>query len=128
MSFLFKKKKKTIIKILLHLIMPFFNQLLLISFFISSFDQIPFVASLAAIHTIEEINHSNFLPDIKLGYLLCDACAYGTKALDSVQRMLAVNGSATVLSDYTNLTSPIKAFMGERYSELSIPVAKLLGL
>lgn len=92
------------------------------------FDLIPFVSSLAAIHTIEEINNSSFLPGIKLGYLICDPCAYGTKALECVEHMLAVDGSPTVLSDYSNFTSPIKAFLGERYSELSIPVAKLLSL
>ncbi|KAF7690288.1 hypothetical protein HF521_012092 [Silurus meridionalis] len=94
----------------------------------NDYDYIPFVTSLAAIYTIEEINNSSFLPGIKLGYLMCDACAYGTKALECVERMLAVNGSPAVLSDYTNFTSPIKVFLGERYSELSIPVAKLLSL
>lgn len=108
--------------------MPNFIQSLVCFLYISSFDQIPFVASLAAIHTINEINNSSFFPDIKLGYLMCDACAYGTKALDCVQRMLALNESPTALSDYSNFTSPIKAFLGERYSELSIPVAKLLSL
>lgn len=107
--------------------MPHFNPVLFF-FFSSSFDLIPFVSSLAAIHTIEEINNSSFLPGIKLGYLICDPCAYGTKALECVERMLAVDGSPTVLSDYSNFTSPIKAFLGERYSELSIPVAKLLSL
>ncbi|MCI4389495.1 hypothetical protein PGIGA_G00098690, partial [Pangasianodon gigas] len=67
----------------------------------TDFDQIPFVSSLAAIHTIEEINNSGFLPGIKLGYLMCDPCAYGTKALDCVERMLAVNGPPTVHSDYS---------------------------
>lgn len=59
---------------------------------------------------------------------MCDACVYGTKALDCMQHMLAVNGSPTSLSDYSNFTSPITALLGERYSELSIPVAKLLSL
>ncbi|KAK2864098.1 hypothetical protein Q7C36_003252 [Tachysurus vachellii] len=94
----------------------------------TDFDQIPFVTSLVAIHTIEEINNSSFLPGIKLGYLICDACVYGTKALDCVERMLAVNEPPTRLPDYSNFTSPIKAILGERYSELSIPIAKLLSL
>ncbi|KAG7316547.1 hypothetical protein KOW79_020088 [Hemibagrus wyckioides] len=59
---------------------------------------------------------------------MCDACVYGTKALDCVERMLAVNGPPTLLPDYSNFTSPIKALLGERYSELSIPIAKLLSL
>lgn len=84
--------------------------------------------SLVAFHTIEEINNSSLLPGIKLGYLMCDACVYGTKALECVERMLAINGSPTILTDYLNFTSPIKAFVGERYSELSLPIAKLLSL
>ncbi|KAK3542250.1 hypothetical protein QTP86_021465 [Hemibagrus guttatus] len=94
----------------------------------TDFDQIPFVASLVVFHTIEEINNLSFLPGIKLGYLMCDACVYGTKALDCVERMLAINGPPTLLPDYSNFTSPIKALLGERYSELSIPIAKLLSL
>ncbi|TSK58011.1 G-protein coupled receptor family C group 6 member A [Bagarius yarrelli] len=94
----------------------------------TDFDQIPFLASLVVFHTIEEINNSSFLPGIKLGYLMCDACVYGTKALDCVERMLAVDGPPTLLPDYSNFSSPIKAILGERYSELSIPIAKLLSL
>ncbi|KAI4896674.1 hypothetical protein NFI96_006448 [Prochilodus magdalenae] len=93
-----------------------------------SFDLMSFVHTLAAIHTIETINDSGFLPGIKLGYLMCDPCAYATKALHCVEQTLAVNGSFPVLSDYSNFTSTVKAFLGERYSELSIPVAKLLSL
>ncbi|KAL7871373.1 hypothetical protein SRHO_G00063560 [Serrasalmus rhombeus] len=92
------------------------------------FDLIPFVQSLAAIHTIETINDSGFLPGIRLGYLMCDSCVYATKALHCVEQMLAVNGSFPVLSNYSDFTSSVKAFLGERYSELSIPVAKFLSL
>ncbi|KAL6486739.1 hypothetical protein MHYP_G00061310 [Metynnis hypsauchen] len=94
----------------------------------TDFDLIPFVESLAVIHTIENINDSGFLPGIRLGYLMCDACAYGTKALQCVEHMLSINMSLPVRSDYLNFYSPVKAFLGERYSELSIPVAKLLSL
>lgn len=80
------------------------------------------------IHTIKEINNSNFLPGIKLGFLVCDTCAYGTKALDCVEHMIAVNDSLTVLSDYSDFKAAIKVVLGERYSELSIPLARLLGL
>lgn len=59
---------------------------------------------------------------------MCDPCACASKALHCVEHMLAVNGSLPVLSDYSNFSSPVKAFLGERYSELSIPVAKLLSL
>ncbi|KAL7871369.1 hypothetical protein SRHO_G00063520 [Serrasalmus rhombeus] len=92
------------------------------------FDLIPFVQSLAVIYTIEEINDSGFLPGIRLGYLMCDPCVYGTKALQCVEHMLSINKTLAVFADNSNFTSPVKAFLGERYSELSIPVAKLLSL
>uniref|UniRef100_A0AAR2LGR2 G-protein coupled receptor family C group 6 member A n=1 Tax=Pygocentrus nattereri TaxID=42514 RepID=A0AAR2LGR2_PYGNA len=82
----------------------------------------------AVIYTIEEINDSGFLPGIRLGYLMCDPCVYGTKALQCVEHMLAINKTLAVFADNSNFTSPVKVFMGERYSELSIPVAKLLSL
>ncbi|XP_036418025.1 G-protein coupled receptor family C group 6 member A-like, partial [Colossoma macropomum] len=94
----------------------------------TDFDLIPFVQYLAAIHTIETINDSGFLPGIRLGYQMCDSCVYATKALHCVEHMLSVNGSFPVLSDYSDFISSVKVFFGERYSELSIPVAKFLSL
>uniref|UniRef100_A0AAR2JEJ7 Olfactory receptor C family, b1 n=1 Tax=Pygocentrus nattereri TaxID=42514 RepID=A0AAR2JEJ7_PYGNA len=63
---------------------------------IKFFDLLTFVLSLASIHTIEMINDSGFLPGIQLGYLMCDPCAYATKAVQCVADMLAVNGSLTM--------------------------------
>nr|XP_055041263.1 G-protein coupled receptor family C group 6 member A-like [Misgurnus anguillicaudatus] len=97
-------------------------------FICTDFDLIPFVQSLAAIHTIEEINNSSFLPGIKFGYEVCDPCASPTKALHCLEHLLAINGSLPVLSDYSDFRPSVKALLGERYSELSIAVAKLLGL
>ncbi|XP_037394101.1 G-protein coupled receptor family C group 6 member A-like isoform X3 [Pygocentrus nattereri] len=94
----------------------------------TNFDLRTFVQSLASIHTIEMINDSGFLPGIQLGYLMCDPCAYATKALHCVADMLAVNGSLTVLSGFSKFNPPVKAFLGERYTETSIPAAKLLSL
>uniref|UniRef100_A0A3B1IVL1 Olfactory receptor C family, b1 n=1 Tax=Astyanax mexicanus TaxID=7994 RepID=A0A3B1IVL1_ASTMX len=104
-------------------ILIFFNHQCLLHF-----DLIPFVHSLAAIHTIETINDSGFLPGVRLGYQMCDPCAYGTKALHCVEHMLSINDSLAIFSDYSEFLAPMKAFVGERYSELSIPVAKLLSL
>ena len=87
----------------------------------------PFVRSLAIIHTIEEINASGFLPGVRLGYLMCDTCSDAAKALRGVERMLAVNGSLSIQCDYTEFRSPVKVIIGARYSEVSIAVAKLLG-
>ncbi|XP_036418143.1 G-protein coupled receptor family C group 6 member A-like [Colossoma macropomum] len=94
----------------------------------TDFDLIPFVHSLATIYTIEKINDSGFLPGIRLGYLICDPCVYSTKALQCVEHMLSINKTLAVLTDNSNFSSPVKAFLGERYSELSIPVAKLLSI
>uniref|UniRef100_A0A671LUW2 Olfactory receptor C family, b1 n=1 Tax=Sinocyclocheilus anshuiensis TaxID=1608454 RepID=A0A671LUW2_9TELE len=94
----------------------------------TSFDLTTFLQSLSAIHTIEEINNSTLLPGIKLGYEVCDPCASPTKALHCVEHLLAVNGSLPALVDYTDFRPPVKALLGERYSELSIAIAKLLSL
>ncbi|TTL10204.1 G-protein coupled receptor family C group 6 member A [Bagarius yarrelli] len=92
------------------------------------FNLISFVQSLAVIQTIETINNSSFLPGIRLGYRMCDSCVSSSKALHCVAHMLAVNGSLPVLSDYTHYDAPVKAFLGERFSELSIAVSKMLSL
>ncbi|XP_036418145.1 G-protein coupled receptor family C group 6 member A-like [Colossoma macropomum] len=93
-----------------------------------NFDLVTFVQFLASIHTIEMINDSGFLPGIQLGYLMCDPCAHAAKAVQCVLDMLAVNGSLTVLSDFSKFSPPVKAFLGERYTETSIPVTKLFSL
>ncbi|KAI7799834.1 G-protein coupled receptor family C group 6 member A-like precursor [Triplophysa rosa] len=94
----------------------------------TSFDLGSYLESLAAIHTIEEINDSKFLPGIKFGYQVCDPCASPTKALHCLEHLLAINGSLPVLSDFSDFRPSMKALLGERYSELSIAVAKLLSL
>ncbi|KAA0708990.1 G-protein coupled receptor family C group 6 member A [Triplophysa tibetana] len=97
-------------------------------FICSDFDLGSYLESLAAIHTIEEINDSKFLPGIKFGYKVCDPCASPTKALHCLEHLLAINGSLPVLSDFSDFRPSMKAVLGERYSELSIAVAKLLSL
>ncbi|XP_065112772.2 G-protein coupled receptor family C group 6 member A-like [Paramisgurnus dabryanus] len=97
-------------------------------FICSDFNSNMFVQSLAALHTIEEINNASFLPGIKFGYVVCDPCSSPTKALHCLEHLLAINGSLPVLSDYSDFRPSVKALFGEGYSELSIAVAKLLGL
>ncbi|XP_055041267.2 G-protein coupled receptor family C group 6 member A-like [Misgurnus anguillicaudatus] len=97
-------------------------------FICTDFNPITFVRSLAAIHTIEEINNSSFLPGIKFGYVVCDPCSSPPKALHCLEHLLAINGSLPVLSDYSDFRPSVKALLGEGYSELSIAIAKLLGL
>lgn len=97
-------------------------------FLFTSFDIGTFLESLAAIHTIEEINNLKFLPGIKFGYQVCDPCASPTKVMHCLEHVLAINGSLPVLLDSSDFRPSIKALLGERYSELSIAVAKLLSL
>uniref|UniRef100_A0A3Q3GUB5 Olfactory receptor C family, b1 n=1 Tax=Labrus bergylta TaxID=56723 RepID=A0A3Q3GUB5_9LABR len=89
-------------------------------FHCSDFDLESFILSLATIHEIEEINAAGFLPGVRLGYLMCDTCSYASKALQSVEHMLAVNTSLTVKCDYTNSTPTVKIILGGLYSEVSI--------
>ncbi|KAM3861109.1 olfactory receptor CB1 [Diretmus argenteus] len=93
-----------------------------------NFDPVPFMRSLAVIHTIEEINAANFLPGVRLGYVMCDTCSDPTKALQSVNQLLAVDGSVDVQCNYTDFRSPVKVVVGARYSEVSIAIAKLLSV
>ncbi|XP_071399248.1 G-protein coupled receptor family C group 6 member A-like isoform X2 [Centroberyx affinis] len=98
------------------------------SFKCTDFDLVPFMRSLAVMHTIEEINAAGVLPGVRLGYQMCDTCSDATKALQNVVHMLAVNGSLNVQCNYTDFRPPVKVVLGARYSEVSIAVAKLLSV
>ncbi|KAI1895172.1 hypothetical protein AGOR_G00103560 [Albula goreensis] len=91
------------------------------------FDLLSFVRTLSVIHTIDTINDSGFLPGVKLGYAICDTCSYATKAIQSAEHLLSINGTLSVQCDFTDHT-PVKAIIGARFSEVSITVARLLGL
>lgn len=84
--------------------------------------------ALTTIHQIEEINASGFLPGVQLGYMLCDTCAYASKALQDVGHMLAVNGSLDVTCNYTDFRPTVKIILGALYSEESIALARLLNV
>lgn len=84
--------------------------------------------SLAAIHEIEEINAAGFLPGVRLGYLMCDTCAYASKALQGVEHMLSVNQTLTTSCDYITFRPRVKIFLGALYSEVTIAVARLLNV
>ncbi|KAL2081906.1 hypothetical protein ACEWY4_021724 [Coilia grayii] len=94
----------------------------------SCFDLYVFARILAAIYTIDSINDSGFLPGVRLGYAMYDACADATKALSCVEHMLSTNGSFPVMDDYSEFRPQVKAILGEQYSLLTIPVAKLLSV
>ncbi|XP_063078707.1 G-protein coupled receptor family C group 6 member A-like [Engraulis encrasicolus] len=78
--------------------------------------------------TIEEINDSGFLPGVRLGYVAYDVCADATKALLSVEHLLSINGSLPVLHDYSEFRPHVKAIIGEYYSLVTVPIAKLLSV
>ncbi|KAG9347326.1 hypothetical protein JZ751_004893 [Albula glossodonta] len=94
----------------------------------TDFDLTPFTRTLAAAYTIEEINNSGFLPGVRLGYVICDTCSDATKAIHATENLLSINGSLPVQCDYIDYRPPVKVIIGSRYSEESIPVARLLGL
>ncbi|XP_064160632.1 G-protein coupled receptor family C group 6 member A-like [Anguilla rostrata] len=93
----------------------------------TNFDLQSFVRTLAVIHTIDTINDSGFLPGVRLGYVVCDTCSHATKAVQIAQHLLSVNGSLSVQCDLADRV-PVKAIIGARYSEVSITVARFLGL
>lgn len=99
-----------------------FLHLLLFSFYLEAF-----VRTLAVIHTIETINDSGFLPGVRLGYIACDTCSDAAKAVHVAERLLSINGSLPIQCEYTDYRPPVKVVIGDRYSEQSIPVARLLG-
>ncbi|XP_046907828.1 G-protein coupled receptor family C group 6 member A [Hypomesus transpacificus] len=93
----------------------------------TDFHLLSFVETLAIINTIETINNSGFLPGIRLGYVICDSCAYSSTALKKVQEMLTINDTLPVQCDIVNQPL-VKVIIGERYSEVSISVARLLSI
>ncbi|XP_036398161.1 G-protein coupled receptor family C group 6 member A-like [Megalops cyprinoides] len=97
------------------------------SFNCTSFDLLSFTRALAVIHTIDTINHSGFIPGVRLGYVICDTCSYATKALQNTEYLLSINGTLSPQCNHMDRL-PVKAIIGERFSEVSITVARLLGL
>ncbi|XP_071378745.1 G-protein coupled receptor family C group 6 member A-like [Centroberyx affinis] len=93
----------------------------------TEFDLRSFVRSLAIIHTIDTINDSGFLPGIHLGYVICDTCSDASKAIQSTVHMLSINDTMSIQCDLIERPL-VKAIIGARYSEVSIAVARLLGL
>ncbi|KAL4624272.1 G-protein coupled receptor family C group 6 member A-like [Arapaima gigas] len=92
----------------------------------TDFDLLSFVRMLVVIHTIDVINDSGFLPNVRLGYLVCDTCSNPIKALEVAEHLLFTNETAGVHCHPTD--SPlVKVVIGTRFSEVSITVARLLG-
>ncbi|XP_016137937.1 G-protein coupled receptor family C group 6 member A-like [Sinocyclocheilus grahami] len=88
---------------------------------------ISLVRTLAVVHTIETINNSSFLPGVRLGYYICDTCSDASKAIQSTEQLLAVNGTLPVQCELLERPN-VKAIIGARFSEDSLAVARLLSL
>ncbi|XP_043088680.1 G-protein coupled receptor family C group 6 member A-like [Puntigrus tetrazona] len=88
---------------------------------------ISLVRTLAVVHTIETINNSSFLPGVRLGYYICDTCSHASKAIQSTEQLLAVNGTLPVQCEVLERPN-VKAIIGARFSEDSLAVARLLSL
>ncbi|XP_048453479.1 G-protein coupled receptor family C group 6 member A-like [Rhincodon typus] len=98
----------------------------------SGFDPSMFLHVQTMIYTIEQINNSTFLPDIKLGYEIYDSCSNVIAAIQATQRFLSKFNSSDsrieVHCNYTKYNPNVKAVIGGFYSEISIVVARLLNL
>ncbi|KAJ1152297.1 hypothetical protein NDU88_005072 [Pleurodeles waltl] len=90
-----------------------------------------FTEALAMMYTIEKINNSTLLPEIKLGYEIYDTCADVSKAIVGAMRYMAENSSSdqiTAECRNSNGVTVLKAVVGDTYSETSIAVSRLLSL
>ncbi|XP_069830300.1 G-protein coupled receptor family C group 6 member A-like [Dendropsophus ebraccatus] len=87
------------------------------------------VEALSMIYAIEKINNSSLLQGIKLGYEIHDTCAHALKAVQSTLKFIPESATTQNSTDcsYENI-GPIKAVVGETYSEISIAVSRILGL
>uniref|UniRef100_H3A7R7 G-protein coupled receptors family 3 profile domain-containing protein n=1 Tax=Latimeria chalumnae TaxID=7897 RepID=H3A7R7_LATCH len=78
------------------------------------------------VFTIEEINQSNMLPNITLGFRIYDSCHLRSRATEGT--LWLVTGQEEPIPNYQCQShSPLAAVIGAAYSVIPIPVARLLG-
>uniref|UniRef100_UPI00398F866E G-protein coupled receptor family C group 6 member A-like n=1 Tax=Pristiophorus japonicus TaxID=55135 RepID=UPI00398F866E len=96
----------------------------------SGFNIRGFVQASAMIYTIDIINNSSLLPGVRLGYEIYDSCADSTKAIKATMRFLSASISADshldVRCNYSDYIPVVKAVVGDAYSEVTIPVARIM--
>lgn len=104
-----------------------YSVLTLISF---SFDVTSFLSSQAMIYAIEDINQRRVLPNLTLGYQIYDTCADAGFALRATLQLLMNQSQSCFGGDIDSpLTEPkMKVLIGERASEVSIAVARVVAL
>ncbi|XP_052341771.1 G-protein coupled receptor family C group 6 member A-like isoform X1 [Oncorhynchus keta] len=92
----------------------------------TDYDVQMFLRSQVMIYAIQEINRSQMLPNVSVGYEIYDTCGDVTNAIRATLSMMEdIQGKGV----NPNVTTPhVKVVIGERYSEKSIAVARLLAL
>ncbi|XP_018419030.1 PREDICTED: G-protein coupled receptor family C group 6 member A-like [Nanorana parkeri] len=98
------------------------------SFICTSLQTRSMIEALSMIYAIETINNSTLLQGITMGYKIFDTCSHTLKAVHSALKLIPE-------SDVNNITEcssrptvyPVRAVVGETYSEISIAVSRLLG-
>ncbi|XP_056419263.1 G-protein coupled receptor family C group 6 member A-like isoform X2 [Hyla sarda] len=100
------------------------------SFLCNSLQVRSMVETLSMIYAIEKVNNSTLLEGIKLGYELYDTCSVTLKAVQATLNFIPEFTTMQNSTDCSNgkYIGPIKAVVGETYSEISIAVSRILGL
>ncbi|XP_072546570.1 G-protein coupled receptor family C group 6 member A-like [Salminus brasiliensis] len=86
------------------------------------------ICSQAMIYAIEQINQDSLLPNVKIGYEIYDTCSSVSMALHGTLKLMK---KKTFVEDQCVVMAPsnnVKAVIGERSSEVSVAVARLLAL
>ncbi|XP_044147094.1 G-protein coupled receptor family C group 6 member A-like [Bufo gargarizans] len=88
------------------------------------------IEAFSMIYAIEKINNSTLLQGIKLGYEIYDTCSYPLKAVESTLKFIPDSAMRQNDSNCSNRKNPrpVKAVVGEIYSENSIAISQILSL
>ncbi|XP_036449716.1 G-protein coupled receptor family C group 6 member A-like [Colossoma macropomum] len=95
---------------------------------LSSLDMQVLLYSQAMIYTIEQINNSSLLPEVKIGYEIYDTCSSVSTALRVSLNLLEGDSPDMKCLFSNDLNNTVKAVIGDRSSEVSVAVARLLAL
>ncbi|KAL6477972.1 hypothetical protein MHYP_G00138070 [Metynnis hypsauchen] len=96
---------------------------------LASIDMEVLLYSQAMIYSIEKINNSSLLPEVKIGYKIYDTCSSVSMALSaSLDLMNGETPDEKCLVPNDDRNNTVKAVIGERSSEVSVAVARLLAL
>ncbi|KAI4872246.1 hypothetical protein NFI96_034396, partial [Prochilodus magdalenae] len=82
----------------------------------------------AMIYAIEQINNSPLLPKVKIGYAIYDTCSSVSMALRASLSLMKGESQEKCLEFNEGYDNTVKAVIGERSSEVSVAVARLLAV